>query len=169
MFPPRGPVAVLFDRVVHVPSSFLNRLHQPAPLLQLIAHKVHSPLQDDAFGAALSLESRDEFRQAVEAFADGLTALLFCMCRFWHMSWVSTHRIAMAGRRERRHTAGKTKEESAWRSKCKEEAGREGRTGSDVVLLLLLLRQARLLVDPVARGGGGDTAAARAFGCGRWQ
>jgi hypothetical protein len=35
-------------------------------------------LQHDALTSALALETRDELGQAVEAFADGLPALLLC-------------------------------------------------------------------------------------------
>ncbi len=59
----------------------LNLLDHTLVLGDLVAHKLDSTLEDEAFGATLALEAGDEFSEAVEAFADGLSSFLFCRVR----------------------------------------------------------------------------------------
>ncbi len=66
------------QRVVDWNALPLGLGEQPPPLVQLRAHELDGALQDQALGAALALEARDEVGQAIEALSDGLAALLFC-------------------------------------------------------------------------------------------
>lgn len=69
-----SPLILLVD----LASRTLNALDQFLTLPELLLHKLHSLFQDETLGAALTLEARDQLRQAVEALADGLASLLLC-------------------------------------------------------------------------------------------
>lgn len=74
----RGGAHSLLELVVDTAAGALDLVDHDAALLDLLAHKLDGALEDEALGAALALEARDELRQAVETLADGLATLLLC-------------------------------------------------------------------------------------------
>lgn len=63
---------------VYGAARLLHALNHGLALVQLLAHKLDRLLEHETFGSALSLEAGDELGQPVEAFANGLSALLLC-------------------------------------------------------------------------------------------
>lgn len=70
---------------IHLPAQLLNSLDQPSPLFQLGPHVIDCLFQHHAFAPSLALEPGDKFGKSVEAFTDGLAALLLC-ARKWRLA-----------------------------------------------------------------------------------
>jgi len=67
-----------FKLLGYLAAVALNLLDHALVLGELVAHELDGALEDEAFGAALTFETGNEFGEAVEAFADGLSSFLFC-------------------------------------------------------------------------------------------
>jgi hypothetical protein len=105
--------------ILNLPTRLLNLPHQPPSFHQLRAHVIHRLLQHYALTPALPLQSRYQFRQSIEAFADCLSAFLFCQCNvsLWRGDPISSSR-----------------------------RGKGEQTRSNMISLLLMLRQSRLFI-----------------------
>lgn len=87
-------------------ACLLDALNHGLALVQLLTHVLDRLLQHEALGSALAFESGHQLGQSVEAFANGLSALLLCVrgsaiCRPRHGTSRAERRSGVRRRRRR--------------------------------------------------------------------